>query len=180
MHNEKRTVFPYIITVHKQMKIFLWESTPTLDRFLTDKNGHLYLSENMETAKLELSNLPFTIRWSEAGHVDFDIFWKEMDFLSPESVTGERGCEVLLNGINFIDDMVKTLALTGENRCLYDSSITRSYKKLFFGNNLTAVTPGEKKYHPAWEAYEIRDLKEALTHAWNAIAMTTGIWDARN
>jgi hypothetical protein len=85
------------------------------------------------------------------------------DFENLEKTLGNKKFEVdcvqFLNAWNLFDDISRSL---GENFDP-DHKITKEiYNKLFWGNNLPAVTPEGEWYEPDWKRKELEIIREVL------------------
>jgi len=70
-------------------------------------------------------------------------------------------CENILAVWNLFTDV----SFSAKHSFLGDSKlrlIRKIYDKIFWGNNLPAITPKNEKYIPVWEKSEINKIKEIL------------------
>jgi hypothetical protein len=68
-------------------------------------------------------------------------------------------CVVLLNAWNLFDDVSRSLGGT------FDANRERTgdiYNKLFWGNNIPAMTPEGQSFHPTWTQIELDIMREVL------------------
>jgi hypothetical protein len=71
-------------------------------------------------------------------------------------------CDLFLNAWNLFTDMCASRAGTGGLFQHVSKKESIAYDKLFFGNNLPAVTPPGARYEPAWSADELLGLSQVL------------------
>ena len=57
-----------------------------------------------------------------------------------------------------------------------DSQFSEIYEKLFYGNNLAAITPEGKRYTPQWSADEVGSLAELLAVGLDLFISCVGPW----
>jgi hypothetical protein len=169
LHEEPRA-YPYIIKENNKETIFLWVTTPDTDGFVLDETGCLYSAKNIEDAKKTFHSASLSIYWNEAGYIDIDDFWREINKLSLKNTINQHGYNIILDGIDFIEDMLKTLFLPDEYSYFNNYKLRKIYKKIFYANNLEAVTPVNSEYEPIWSTNEIRNLRTVLVRAWEDIA----------
>ena len=69
-------------------------------------------------------------------------------------------CQEFLNAWNLFSDFASTV--DGKLRHIDDQKEVRIYDKLFWGNNLPALTPPGKEYVPLWTRSEVARLRNVL------------------
>lgn len=173
---QENFVYPYTFTYKCKMHTLLWVSSDKGDKFVTKDKNVLYIADDIQDAKKIFADLPFNIIWSDAATIDFDMFWNELDNLNTKNPADEKTCEVILNGWNFIEDVLRTFSLDDLHEKLSDLQLNKAYKKFFYGNNIEAVTPNGYSYNPLWEKDEILILREKLTYVWDEIGKKTKLW----
>jgi hypothetical protein len=99
----------------------------------------LKLSVNTET--MLLHDLDFVVAWLEAKVEVVD-------------------CRILLEAWNLFDDVSHTV---NGNFDVNHKLTTKIYEKLFWGNNIPAVTPVGKSYEPTWTKRELKIMREVLS-----------------
>lgn len=98
----------------------------------------------VEKGKTLLTNLDVTKRWLK----------------KPRKKT--VNCKHFLNAWNLFQDIASS---AGDTK--YDSDRSSSdkiYSKLFYGNNLPAITPPGKSYEPLWTKDEVKIMHEMLAY----------------
>lgn len=175
-NSQEKNIYPYTFIYKCKAHTLLWESSSKGDVFLTKDNNIPYIADDIQDAKKIFSELPFNIIWSDAATMDFDMFWKELNDLNIKKPSDEKTCDVILNGWNFIEDLIRTFSLDGLREKLTDLQLNKAYKKIFYGNNIEAVTPNDYSYNPLWEEEEILILREKLAYVWDEIGKKTKLW----
>lgn len=69
-------------------------------------------------------------------------------------------CQVFLEAWNLFSDIAS--AVQGKQAHIDDQKESRIYEKLFWGNNLPALTPPGKHYAPVWTKSEVGRLRSVL------------------
>lgn len=172
---QNRYIYPYLFIYNRIPHTLLWESNEKGDKFLTNNNT-LYVADDIKNAKEKFSNLPFNIIWTDVAIIDFDLFWIKIRSLNTKEETNEKDCSLILNGWNFIEDILKAFFLKDLLEILSDPKLNKAYKKFFYGNNIEAVTPKECSYNPIWEDDEISIIQVNLSYVWNEIGKKTKLW----
>lgn len=172
----KDIVYPYAYIYQEKYCHLLWEPNSDGDHFKKHQNKLISSEGGFECAKKLFADLPFDIRWDEAATIDFDVFWKIIHRLDPGTIIDENSCEIVLNGWNFIEDLIRTFSLDGLREKLHEPQLNKAYEKLFYGCNIKAVTPNGCGYTPLWQAQEILMLQERLAYVWNGLGKETGLW----
>jgi hypothetical protein len=163
-------MYPYCY-IYKGRKTFLVWLTKEGDKdtFRLDSNNRL-ISFRSERG---LRDLPGTrskqLKWSEGVQIDFDHFWNALRRLKVGKSSSAKTCKILLDGWNFIEDMVRTVGLTETTKGLHSPLLKKVYDKLFYGNNLPAVTPESKSYTPLWLREEIVSFRKEFYSIWKML-----------
>jgi type I restriction-modification system DNA methylase subunit len=70
-------------------------------------------------------------------------------------------CEMFLKAWNLFQDVATSINEAFDT----DRKITNKiYEKLFFGNNLPAITPKGKKYQPTWTMQELKAIRKVMSN----------------
>lgn len=174
---KQEQVYPFTFIYRGKKTTLLWVSGELGDYFKMTDDRVLYQSKCIQDAKCEFDSLPFQIEWSESETIDFDMFWKEINALNVGNATDESACKVLLSGWNFIEDMMRTFSLNYSYKELDKTLIDKTYKKIFYGNNIQAVTPENSGYMPLWGNEELINLRLTLLKVWEEIGYITKLWN---
>ena len=68
-------------------------------------------------------------------------------------------CNDILAAWNLFSDVARSVGDAGTSYLASDSVLGHEYEKLFFGNNLPALTPPEEHHTPTWTDDEIDDIR---------------------
>jgi hypothetical protein len=71
-------------------------------------------------------------------------------------------CAVLLSAWNLFGDIARSLPDPGRAFATIDGTLGALYNRLFWGNNLPAVTPEGQHFTPQWANAEVQELAELL------------------
>ncbi len=88
--------------------------------------------------------------------LDLDVVQRWLD--SPRKTTVD--CETFLNAWNLFSDLASTVL--GVRSHIDNQKECRIYNKLFWGNNLPALTPPGKHYEPIWTKSEVGRMRNVL------------------
>jgi hypothetical protein len=128
------------------------------DRFVTDAQGIIPAFTSLEALQAYAAekNLPLPTP-SSTDPINFDSI---VEWLSTNSDL--PACDDLLNAWNAFSDMHSSIQrksafseVNFTNKVIYD--------KIFWGNNLPAVTPEGEHYDPSWSADELETMKSIYT-----------------
>jgi hypothetical protein len=72
-------------------------------------------------------------------------------------------CSKTLAAWNLFVDVARSVPTKGSRFERLDEEFPNIYKKVFWGNNLPAITPRGEKFVPAWSPEEVASLAEILT-----------------
>jgi hypothetical protein len=118
--------------------------TADLDGFLRDPRGRL-----VTAATPEALGVPLEV--AEPVGYDFDRIraW----CAAPEAAGVD--CRAFLDAWNFLDDLTGMPVGAHTPYTQRSRAAADSYDKLFWGNNLPAVTPPDKRFIPSWSPEEL-------------------------
>ena len=83
-------------------------------------------------------------------------------------------CVAVLNAWNLFGDVARSAPASAAPFSEADAKLRAVYDKVFFGNNLPAVTPEEEAYHPVWSSAEIVGLAALLSRGLELFRRATG------
>ncbi|WP_205503991.1 hypothetical protein [Rufibacter psychrotolerans] len=150
----------YIIELQldNQIKYLIWV-LDEVDGLVTDPATEelrlLTFSEKDDLLGFAQKN-GLVIEEDEPAKYDFDII--EIWIKNP---TGFIDCKEFLNAWNLFTDVVTTLRIEFEGN-KKEKVRSRIYDKLFFGNNIPAITPEGQEYTPEWTDKEIARVAEIM------------------
>lgn len=149
-------------------KFLAWENRETGgDIFKKDMiTGGLIICESISELKARL-NLEYESKFcEEVSEINFDKFWIYVRNMRNGKSSSTKVCNVLLDGWNFIEDLIRTNGKESDLLRLKTPVLNNVYKKLFHGNNLPSVTPEGETYHPVFRRKEISIFRQEIKWAW--------------
>ena len=161
--------YPYMYVYKGKKTFLLWQGENQQNCFMRNSNNLLVSAGSLVRLKRLVPRKNNNIKWSEHGELDLDSFWRALKHLKKGRASSKRTCNILLNGFNFIEDMLRTFDLKEAEKKLHVPLLDKAYKKLFWGSNLPSITPNEKSYHPLWLQREISILNSEFKAVWQTI-----------
>jgi hypothetical protein len=147
---EARSYYPCRIQFNGQAKLVAWYSADR-DGFLRDPDGRLVVVDTAEA-------LGVTLEVSDVVDYDFDRIraWCS----APKAASVD--CQTFLNAWNFLDDL--TGLHTGEKslHVQLSRSAGNVYDKLFWGNNVPAITPPGEQFVPQWSNEDLELMRNVF------------------
>ena len=145
------------------------------DRYLTlPRSNKFLLAKNMSGLVRLASELNIALASQPAHLVDIDSMHQTLARLRPSRTLSERSSKVLLETWNALEDMSISIGISS---VAADPEIKdeaqRVYDKLFYGNNLPAVTPTGCSYQVTLTRRELAILRKAMRGAWQKICNRT-------
>lgn len=99
--------------------------------------------------------------------VDLDAGWRALAGLRSGRRSSQAVCRVLLNAWNALEDMARTMEIAiHEENPRSAKLLQKTYDKLFYGNNIPAVTPAVETYLPVFSDQERQLMRTSLRHLW--------------
>ena len=137
----------------------IWFSDEPVDGLVTDASAHnpkILVFKDKADAKRHADNQNITLVDEEPILQDFDLIASWL-----ENITDEIDCKEFLNCWNMFTDVATTLKVEfkGDKK---GKARNRIYDKLFFGNNIPAITPEGEKYLPKWTIEEVGLIAEIM------------------
>jgi len=120
------------------------------------ENGHIATFCSAETAIAFARDRSLQVA-SEASPL-LDLRWIQKDSLTPDNID----CVRTMNAWNFFADVATSLPDKAAAFVAHDGTFTRTYDKLFWGNNLPSVTPTGQHYEPIWSVEEVVEIQTIL------------------
>jgi hypothetical protein len=154
----EKTYYP-LYTVLSQKYLFLLWFSNDIDGVVVENNkivtfASLHeISDYAKSKQINLMTSDFILH-----NFDNITLWLE------DYENKDINCVEILNIWNLLTDIAQTLKIEfiGNHK---DKVTSKIYDKLFFGNNLPAITPNGKFYIPTWTKLERKKLAEILTEA---------------
>lgn len=158
-----KTVYPTKFQYKGKLQILLWkEGGDYEDRFLLDEDGNLIKGETIEQLRglADKACNPNSVDWSYDYIVDMDEITETLRSLTPGQEIPTTACDLLLNGWNFIDDLLHTMEMPRTYEKQDNESINRIYERILGGNNLETLTPPGESWHPVFSEPEILSVQQ--------------------
>ena len=181
MMNSKGTNYVVSFKACCQQVFLLWQDVENLpSAYVLRPDTSRFLSGKTREELLD-SAVKFGLHVSEqeTAAVDVDRTFKVLTALRPGRLSSTRTCQFLLNGWNTLEDMARPLGI-GLNNVNSDEReiLQKAYHKLFYGNNLPAVTPNDQSYSPLFSSTERKAMRTYLQRLWREIIEKSGIAEA--
>ena len=125
------------------------------DGFVTDAGGNLPYFLNTADLSQYASTLGLTVDAESPNSANLDILVAWLESKDADAVD----CKTFLEAWNLFDDVSKTV---GGNFDADQKKTQKIYNKLFWGNNIPAVTPEGEHYEPLWSKRELKIIREVL------------------
>ena len=141
--------YPCRVRLDGEDRFVAWYTAET-DGFARYPNGRLMVADAQDGLDVALMD-------DHPTEYDFDRIQAWCD--APDATVVD--CAEFLNAWNFFDDLARLH--TGTNPS--DSRIRQAsecYNRLFWGNNLPAVTPPEERFKPSWSATDLAVIREVF------------------
>ena len=156
------TYYPYWYRLDGADAYLLWrtddssESTAP-DGVLLDDAGRMVTSRHLDQLRdyAARRGLPVAAEVNPKP-LDLDVVDQWLEAARKTNVD----CETFLEAWNLFSDLASTVA--GRLAHIDDRKQDRIYNKLFWGNNLPAVTPPGKHYEPLWFKSEVARMQNVL------------------
>jgi hypothetical protein len=134
--------------LNKKARFVIWFSSGR-DGLLLDNSGKIVALGTLSLARAHARKKGITIQPEPVPVYDFDAISSWCSKPLPSQID----CVLFLNAWNMLSDVAASI---GDNSifAVADKGLKKIYEKLFFGNNLPAVTPEGKSYVPEWSAAE--------------------------
>jgi hypothetical protein len=169
-NHRNNEMYPFCYIYKGRKTYLIWQTKEDgKDSFRLDLKNLLISSRSERKLRDLLGNKARQLKWSESAEVNIDHFWNALRGLKVGKSSSTDTCKILLNGWNFIEDLVKTVGHTEVTKGLHSPLLNKVYEKLFYGNNLPAITPQGKSYSPLWMREEIVSLRKEFYSIWKIL-----------
>jgi hypothetical protein len=134
-------------------RFVIWYQNDT-DGVLTDEQGKIPTFSSAESAMAFVK---------KRGLMDAQCasFTLNLDWISADEPT-DIDCVETLNAWNFFADVSNSVADRAHEFFALDKRPSQLYDKVFWGNNLPAVTPIGERYEPSWSDGELSEIRAIL------------------
>lgn len=172
----KGDVYPYYLESDVGIvRILFWvpsEGKGDQDRFLRTNSGTVAVARDSEDVEGLFGGGKVRIHWNDHGNLNVNQFFRLMNSLREGRATRTESCLYLLDGWNFLEDVLYTLGVPDKEMPSRSGVLAKSYQKLFRGANLPSMTRPGRRFHPTWLADEITHLRQAMQSRWDYVRVT--------
>lgn len=155
---EDREYYMIVCRMKVHDRFLIWYSSREGDDGLvTSDNGQLLSLNEGSSAKRYASESGLDLDPGDAPLYDVNEL---DDWINNRSQPTD--CELLVDFWNLFADIAASVPHESRFRAL-DRSEPKIYDKLFFGNNLSVMTPPGKEYEPLWSDAEVSHIVEVMT-----------------
>jgi hypothetical protein len=154
---EERRFYPCRLRLNGAEVFVVWYSGER-DGFVRDDADRLLTARTHEALTSAAGERDISLLNDQRADYDFDRIWAWCGV--PDAA--EIDCRIFLDAWNFLDDLagLHTGAETAYTRLSRKAS--GCYDKLFWGNNLPAVTPPGERFDPVWRAKELTEIRRVM------------------
>jgi len=177
MHNVdiKYNIYLYSYIFNSEKRNLLWKECDSGDFFICNEDGSL-TTYNSTDDLIKINNIDHNlIHTTEQSEINFDLFWKCIYNLRKNRSPSNNTCTIIINGWNFIEDILKTFNITEYIFMLKSQSLNLIYDKFFHGMNIPPTTPDNNIYYPLFTSDEIHELRNVMKEIWNYLFNTRNI-----
>lgn len=166
------TYYPYWYHLDKADFYLLWctdisDDGTDPDGVVLDETGFILTFRHVDDLRAEAARRGFRVE-PGMNQEPLDLDALERWLASARKTTVD--CETFLNAWNLFSDLATTVQ--GRTAHTDGQREGRIYDKLFWGNNLPALTPPGKHYEPIWSKSEVGKMR-------NVLKKGTGLFRAR-
>jgi len=135
--------------------------------FISHENDCMLIRANKDSMLSVAKNYKLFVSDQEVYLIDMDDSFKLLKQMRRDRSLSEKSCRILLGCFNMLEDMAKSLAIpVGMQDIEENAVLDHVYDKIFWGNNLPAVTPEGKSYSPILLLNEIKIIRKYLRGLW--------------
>jgi hypothetical protein len=144
---EARQYYPCEVQLDGVTRVVAWYSDDR-DGFLRDAGGRLVVADDADALGVPLEE-------AEPVRYDFDLI---RAWCAAPNAAGVD-CREFLNAWNFLDDLTGLHTKADMPHTRLSRAAAGEYDKLFWGNNLPAVTPPGERFEPTWSPEELAAIR---------------------
>ena len=165
-------LYPFYVKLSGNEIILIWFSSDIHsgngDQFLKTEKNSLFIAKDIEGVKTGLGPTANQIKWDDTAAVlDIDEFFAYSKNLESNEFILLPACKCILDAWNFFEDLLNTFQAKDKFLELKTPSMNKFYQKIFWGNNLAAVTPKGEHYNPVFTEDEIIEFQEVMAKVWD-------------
>jgi hypothetical protein len=165
MKNMTTAHYPLWYRLDNKDRYLIWynleEANADLDGVVLDSNGKVpvFFSLSALSAYAQAEGIPIEQGELNLHNLDAVVKWFKVKRSKPEGPTAIN-CKEFLSAWNLFTNISRSV---GGNFDADRDRTRKIYDKLFWGNNLSAVTPEGKCYIPLWSRDEKRIIHEVMS-----------------
>lgn len=150
--SSRREHYPIECRLHGRERLLLWYSDD-VDGVIVGSDGRLVTFDSTDSAVAYAQTRGLSLSADAPVVYDLDQLraWTS-------SNTQAVDCRALLDCWNLFADVAECVPEHGDAFRAQDRAGSSVYEKLFYGNNLPAITPSGRAYEPVWSEAEIAQL----------------------
>jgi hypothetical protein len=164
---------PLWYRLYGQDKHLIWISNDDdIDSVAVDARGFVPSFQDLDSLReyAIARNYPLETEQPNLHNLDWFTTWH----VAPSKVVD---CHQALSAWNLFSDIAASFSNRGFDFESRNHAFPSIYKKLFYGNNLPAVTPPGKQYIPEWSKGEINCLDELLAAGLDMFLSSVQPWN---
>lgn len=175
--NPKELNYVVLLRAFDRNCFLLWQDggeAPDKYVFLPETT-HFLLGSTVEELLAGATRHGFQVADQEPVFIDMDKVFGALAALRPERLSSPKTCQLMLDGWNTLEDMARSIGVRLDEQDLDKREILRmAYDKLFYGNNLPAVTPEDQSYSPLFSSSERKAMRGYLRRLWREVVERSG------
>ncbi|WP_425618266.1 hypothetical protein NA78x_001969 [Anatilimnocola sp. NA78] len=153
----ERLYYPCVLRMNGADVFVVWYQEDR-DGFVRQPDGHLLHARSLEGLASAATEMGLSLVPEEPARYDFDQL--------REWCVGADGSGVnyraFLNAWNFFDDLARFHDEPDSDYAKLSRSAQQSYDKLFWGNNIPAITPPGERFTPVWSTEELEEIRQVM------------------
>ncbi|MGL5807393.1 MAG: hypothetical protein ACRC2R_11220 [Xenococcaceae cyanobacterium] len=151
----QREYYPYWYRLDGINAFLLW-FCDEIDGFFKSTDGKIPSFSNIADLSATADNHRIQVQLENSILIDLDCLTDWLKSSTPDQID----CPTFLNAWNLFLDVSTTVEKPFEDT--EDTLNTSIYNKLFWGNNLSSVTPPGEHYLPEWSDEEFRQIHNVM------------------
>ncbi len=134
------------------------------------KSKNIIVAENISELNSIAKEIDLELSDDEVANINISELLRHLKTIDGRPFS-TKTATCLLEGWNCLEDVAR-LAQINFQDLSGGKDLSGIYEKLFYGNNLPAVTPSKSIYHPVFSKSERRSIRHYLLNLWSVVAET--------
>lgn len=175
--NSRSRNYPVCLILSGRKYFLLWEDGGDApDEYVTEPNSvRFLLAETAEKLAKEARAQGLVCADEAVSVINMDRMFSALAALRPRRRTSQAACQILLDGWNALEDLARSLRIALDRESMEQGKVLGiAYDKLFFGNNLPAITAENPSYSPLFSADERKAMRAYLRRLYREIIQKSG------